>query len=76
MKHETILEYWRGGSTFLDVFKNKLAHEDEVDDWIDFWHNNIMDGALLNISLKDFLGFKTKQEFSRFLIDGEMPKNV
>lgn len=73
MKHETILEYWRGGSTFLDVFKENLVNEDEVDDWIDFWHNNILDGELLNIPLREFLGFK-KREYAKWLVYGEMPK--
>lgn len=42
--------------TFLDACLEGTAHLDEVDDWIDVWHNSSS-----TRSLDDFLGFTPEE---------------
>lgn len=49
--------------SFFDLYADGYVMEDEVDDYIDLWHD-----SKLKISLNDFLGL-SEDEYSIFLVD-------
>ncbi|CAM4327397.1 hypothetical protein CKJ81_08485 [Corynebacterium hadale] len=59
--------------TYVDTCLDEDARPDDVDDWVDAWHDDVSRSE--NLSLDAFLGF-TSEEYARWARDGSALQEI